>query len=173
MLGVTPEALDAVDVVGGVARLHELVRPVVDAVVVLVAPVDQAVVGAEAVGADDRALVHFILYDLHQRLARDVRHHPRVDLAVALEQAEDDGLALGPAAALSLHAPGAEVALVHLDLARERGLALADLHDPEAEEAVVAVGGVAVQAAEIGAVDGRDVHAEQLQDLPEFSLRNV
>ena len=170
VLGVAPEALDAVDVVARVAPLDELVLPVAHPVMVLVAPVDQAVVGGEAVGVHGRVLGHLSLDCLHQRPAGDVRDDLRVDLSAAFEQAEDDHLAPRPAAPDAPHAPRAEVALVGLDLAVEGAVGLADLGDPDAEQPVVAVDRVAVEARQGGRRERRHVGAEESQQLPELAL---
>lgn len=165
VLGVAPEALDAVDAVARVAPLDELVLPVAHPVMALVAPVHQVVVGREPVGAHDGALGHLAVDDLHQRPARDVRDDLRVDLAAAFEQAEDDRLAP--------HPPRAEAALVGLDLAVEGALGLAGLGDPGPQHAVVAVNRVAVEARQGGRRERRHVGAERPQQLPELALREV
>lgn len=138
VLGVAPEALDAVDVVARVAPLDELVLAVAHPVMVLAAPVHQAVAGREPVGAHDGVLGYPAVDDLHQRPARDVRDDLRADLPAALEQAEDDCLAR-PAAP---HPPCAEAALVGLGLAVEGAIGLGD---PGPQHAVVAVDRVAVE----------------------------
>lgn len=173
VLGVTLEALDAVDAVARVAALDELVLAAAHPVMALAAPVDQAVVGGEPVGVHDGALGHLALDDLHRRPAGDVRHDPRVDLATALEQPEDDRLAPRPAAPDAPHAPRAEVALVGLDLAVEGAVGLANLGDPNAEQPVVAVERVAVEARQGGRRERRHVGAEQPRQLPELALREV
>lgn len=105
VLGVSPEALDAVDMVARVPPLDELVLAVAHPVMVLVTPIDQAVVGREPVSVHYGVLGHLALDDLHQRPAGDVRHDPRIDLAAALEQPEDDCLAPRPRTPLTRLAP--------------------------------------------------------------------
>ena len=87
-LGEPPEAPDAVDVAAGVAPLHELVLTAPRAVAVTVVPVDEAVVGGEAVGVHGRALRDPALHDPRRRLPGDAGDGLRVDLPAALEGAE-------------------------------------------------------------------------------------
>lgn len=173
VLGVSPEALYPVDVVARVAPLDELVLPVADAVVVAVAPVDKAVVGLEAVGVHGRGLVHLALDDLHQRPPGHVGDDLGVDLPASLQKAEHDGLAPGASAPHAPNAPRSEVALVRLHLPLERAVRLAGLGYPAAQHAVVPVHGVAVQARQLGGSERRHVGAEEPQQLPELTLREV
>ena len=126
-LGVAPEALDAVDVM---CAAHELVSAMVDPEVFRAADIDQAVVAPPPVLVDDGFEGDAPADNGLQSSLFSVGHDLRIDLALTLEQAEDTGLAGGPAAALAAHASGAEVGLINFDLPRgERRLALAFLGD--------------------------------------------
>ena len=110
-LGQPPEALDAVDVNGA---LGELVAGMIDAEVA-VAEVDQAIVAALAVGVDDGARIHPAADDALQGWLRAVGNDLGIDLALALDDAEDDALAVGAASAPPLDPTGAEEAFIDLD----------------------------------------------------------
>ena len=116
-LGKAPEAFDTVDVV--VAE-REAVFAVSDAKVLGVAHGNQAIVGAQAVGMDDAAQADLAANHRLQSGFRAVGHDLGIDLAVALEDAKDDGLAERTAAFLSAHATGAEIALIDFDRADKR-----------------------------------------------------
>ena len=113
-LGGVQEALDPVDVV---RASDELVLAVVDTEVLRVPDIDQPVVAAPAVRVDDDLRRHAATDNGLKRGFLVVRHDLRVDLARALQEAEDNGLARGSAASLAAHAPGTEVALIDLDMA--------------------------------------------------------
>src|SRR5690606_18693727 len=122
VLGVAPEALDAVDVA---ASAGELVLAVVDAEVFGVADVDQAVVAGPAVGVDDALEADAAADRLPQRLFLHVGDDLGVDAVAPLEHAEDDGLAPGAPAPLAADASGAEVGLIDFDHPPHRALQLA------------------------------------------------
>lgn len=171
--GVAPEALYAVDAVAGVAAPDELALAVADAVVVPAAPAHEAVVGREAVGVGRRGPVDPALDGLRRRLPRDVRDYLGVDPPDTLEQPEDDGLPPGPAPPHAPHPPGAEVALVRLDLAGEGRPLLADLGYPRPEQSVAAVRGATAEAGRLSRRGGRHVGVERLRQLPELALEEM
>ncbi len=80
-LGITPEALDAVDVVAGMSCVGELVGVVVHAQMPGVAEIDQAVVATPAIAVDDCVEAHFPSDCLTKRRFRVVGHQLGVDLA--------------------------------------------------------------------------------------------
>lgn len=67
-----------------------------------VAEIEQAVVAASGIGVDEGIGVHPFADDALQDRSREVGHNLEKDLAPALEDAEDDGLAVGAAPALAL-----------------------------------------------------------------------
>jgi hypothetical protein len=164
-LGVPPEALDAVDVT---VPAGELVPPVVDPEMPLVADVGQPVVPAPAVGVDRHLRPDLAADHGPERGFGAVGDDLGVDPAVALEDAEHDRLLRRPAAALAADPAGAEVRLVDLDLAAlERPAALALVRRADAELEVDVVDGPDGDAGEAGGVGGREVEAGQPQDPAE------
>jgi len=116
IFSVTPEALDAIDMM---CASHELALPVVDSEVFGVSDINEAVVAAPAIRIDDRFGRDTTANNGLQRGFFTVRHDLRVDAPVALVDAEDDGFTARPATALTAYTARAEVALVEFDLARE------------------------------------------------------
>lgn len=96
-----------------------------------------------------------------------------VDPPDTLEQPEDDGLPPGPAPPHAPHPPGAEVALVRLDLAGEGRPLLADLGYPRPEQSVAAVRGATAEAGRLSRRGGRHVGVERLRQLPELALEEM
>lgn len=88
-LGVTPETLDAVDVAlaGG-----ELVGTMIDSIMFRIADIHQAIIAAPAIGMNDCFRSDATTNNGLQRGLFAVRHDLGVNLAVALQEAEDDGL---------------------------------------------------------------------------------
>ena len=163
-----PEALDAVDVDGAVG---ELVPGVFDAEVT-VAEIDQPVVAAPAIGVDDGAGVHPAADDALQGRPRAVRDDLGVDLALALEDAEDDGLAVGAAPAPALDPARPEEALVDLDDPEQRTLGLTGDQDAFAQAAVEPVHGVAVQTAQRRRLEGGQIGGEVTNQLADLAFRD-
>lgn len=168
-LSHAPEASDAVDV--GAAP-GELVAVMANTVMLLVTHVHDAVVGAEAVRVDRRRQLDFAADNCLKTGLFAVRHDLRINAAIALVDAEDDGLAARPAPAPASDAPRAEVAFVEFDLAREGRLTLAVLGDGLADQRQVAVDRVAVQPRQRGDLSGSQVECKELEELPKFSTRN-
>src|SRR5262249_7770093 len=148
-----PEAFDAVDVHGA---FDELVIAVIDAEVAI-AEIDQAVVAAPAIGVDDGRDIDPTPDNALQRGSGAVWHDLGVDLPGALEDAEHDGLAIGSTTALATNIASAEPALIDFDDAEERTLGFTGHLDPLAQSTVDPVHGVAVQAAELGRLQGRQI----------------
>lgn len=101
-LGKAPGTFDAVDVR---RTPRELIAPVVDPEVPHVTDIYEPIVAASAVAVDDSVWRDPAAYYGQKRAPAAARHDLPIDIAVALEDAEDDSL---PARA--------EVAFVHLDL---------------------------------------------------------
>ena len=93
--------------------------------------------------------------------------------APALEDPEDRGLAPRTPPAAARHAVGAEVALVHLDLADEGTLVGGKKGHALPEERVEAERRLAVQAAELGRLNRRKICAEILEHLPELDFTHA
>src|SRR5947209_2598807 len=108
-LGITPEALYPVDVV---RTAHELVSAVVDPEVFRVADIYEAVVAAPPIRVNDCFEGDTPADDGLKCGLFAVRHDLRVDLALTLQQPEDDGLAARATAALAAHSASAEVRFI-------------------------------------------------------------
>ena len=120
--GQAPEALDAVD---AVKLAGELVLPVLDTEVLVVAEVHQTLIAHPAVGMEHGAEACPAANHRLQCGFGGIGHDGRVDLVAALEQAEDDGLPTCSAAVLAAHALWAEVGFVGLQHSLQRRLPLA------------------------------------------------
>jgi hypothetical protein len=87
-----PEVLDAVDV-GRTGR--GFIFAMMDAIVLFIAKVHQAIVGFEPIGIDDRIETNPILDNRHQRLYRAVFNDLGIDFTLPLDQPENNDLAFG------------------------------------------------------------------------------
>ena len=88
--GITPEALNAVDMV---RASGELVCSMLDSKVLRVADINQTVVAAPAITVDDRLGCDPTATNGLYSSFPTVGHNLCIDLAVALQEAKDDGLA--------------------------------------------------------------------------------
>ena len=119
MFGITPEALDAVDMCRAAHELAAL--PMVDSEVLRVAHVNQTVIATPPIRIDDRFRSDAATNNGLKSGLFAVRHNLCVDLAVTLQETEDDGLTRGPAPPLAANPSGTEVRLIDFDFAgRER-----------------------------------------------------
>src|SRR5215203_4105180 len=168
-LGEAPEALDPIDVARATG---ELILVVLDPVVLGVADIHESVVADVGVGVQRARQLDTSLDDVLQGLTPHVRHHLRIDLAVPLQQAEDDDLLAGTPAMSAWNAPRTEVALIELDLAGKRGLCLAGLGEPDADPTVESVRGIAMHARQLGCLRGREIQGEAAQEIPKTGLAN-
>ena len=168
-LSDAPEPLDAVDMA---VAAHELVAVMTDSVMLPISHVDDAVVGAKAVRMNRRRELDPATNNGLQLGFCAVRDDLGEHAAVALVDAEDDGLATRAAPPLAAHAAGAEVTLVEFDLASKRRLALTVGGDRSPNQAQVAVDCIAVQGRQGGDLRGRQIECKELEQLPEFSPRN-
>ncbi len=97
---------------------------------------------------------------------------PHVHHAVPLADAEHDGLLTGAAPGLALDAARAEVALVDLDMPAKGALELARLGHALAQTTEKSIDGVAVEAGELGDLDGREISGHVPQKSADNTLRN-
>lgn len=117
-------------------------------------------------------------YDLWGHAAADnglqsgllaVSHDLGVDLAVTLQETEDDGLARCATATLAAPATSTEVRLIDSDLARrERRLALAFFGEAAAAFEKDHSEALARQARQMRDISGSQIEREQAQELTEF-----
>src|SRR5205085_11855470 len=92
---------------------HELVLTMIDSEVLRVADIHQAVIAAPAVRVDDGLSSHATANNGLQCGFLAVGHDFCVNTTVTLEDAEDNGLATGPAASLATDSTSAEVAFIN------------------------------------------------------------
>lgn len=114
MFSKRPESFNAIDVVLGSPVNQGLA--VADRMVL--AQPFQGVVATEGVRVVDRALPGFLSNHGHQFFLGNMLHNPRIDLAIALQQAKYDVFTLCSSTAHAL-APAAKVGLIHFYLAIE------------------------------------------------------
>ncbi len=126
-LCVAPEAFDAVDVIAANGATTKLVASMIDAQVLLVAHVHQAVVALEAVRVDDRAKVHFASNRGHNHAFFTTLDDLGVDLAVPLAHSKHDRRSTGASASFAFGTTRPEVAPVDFNVLSERSLELARL----------------------------------------------
>ena len=156
-LGVAPEAFDAVDVIAANGATTELVASMIDAQVLLVAHVHQAVVALEAVGVDDRAEIHFASHRGQNHTLFTTLDDLGVDLAMSLAHTKHDRLSACTSASFAFDTTRPEVAFVNFDVPSERSLELARLSHALAQRREQTVHRVAVQRGEL-----RDLHRRQI-----------
>lgn len=160
MLGKAPESLDAVDVVlgspihQGLAVAHRMV----------LAQSLEGVVAPEGVRVVDRTLPSLLSDNGHQLLLAHMLHNPRIDHAIALQQAKYNVFALCSSSSLSL-ASAAKVGLVHLHLAIEfASLKLGHVVDGLAQSLIEAGNRLVITAKIMGKTVRRLLLVESLDD---------
>lgn len=99
-----------------------------------------------------------------------VGHDLGVDLAVALEKTEYDGLAVGATTAFATDTASTEVGFIHFDGTIERRFPLTSLGDPlpylEKNRTNRAQGNIR----QCGGIGGRKIHGKKTDQPPKFSL---
>ena len=114
VFGISPEALDAIDVV---RSQGELVVAMIDSMMACVAEIDQAVVAHPAVGVDHGFQIGMAANHRSQRGFCNIRDDLGIDLAITFEQTEDDGLGSGASPALAANTPRPEVRFIRFEIA--------------------------------------------------------
>ena len=114
VLGITPEALDAVDVAAGVTIDEG--APVNYHVMLAVAL--EGLVTPESIGVVDRALACVGLDMAHELLGREVGDHPSIDPSIPFQQVKHETFA-GSSPTAFAFATAAEVGFIRFDLALE------------------------------------------------------
>ena len=110
--GERPEALDPVYVPGFICKF---IHMVVDAKMFLKTEIDKTVITPPSIRVDDHVEPHFAAYNGEQSAFLAVRDDLRVNPPVALENAEHDRFAAGPAPALAGDSAAAKIRFVDLD----------------------------------------------------------
>lgn len=169
-LGVAPEALDAVDVIPANHTAAELVGVVIDPQMLAIPHIDQAVVTPPAVGMDDAVEGDFPANRGQKHRFRAVGDDLGVDLVVSFVDAEDGGLPSRAASGLALDPAGSEVAFIDLDGAAEGPFEFAGFGHSLTQAGEQAVEGVAVEAGELGDLDGGEIGGDMAEEPPESGL---
>jgi|SRR3989344_1132774 len=114
MLGKTPKSLNAVNVILGslVDHVFRMIN------LVMFAPALERIVASKLVCVVDRTLSSLFPDNLHEFIGRDSFYNPCVNPPISLQKAKYNAFALGSTSTPPF-ASATEVALVHLDLARQ------------------------------------------------------
>ena len=166
-----PETLDAIDMHAAAADKDTVA--VLDAEMFAVPEVDQAVVANPAVGMNDAGQRDAPANNGPQSGLFGVGHDLRVDAALALEDAKDDRLAAGSAAAFAANPTAAEIRFVDFHGAADRGMFFALARHANPEGLKVAVDRAAADMRELRHFRGFEIERKQAHDLPKFGLRNM
>src|SRR5437764_10906122 len=116
-LGKAPEALNTINMM---VATRELVFTVIDSEVLRVSNINQAVITAPPVRVDDCSERDATANNGLQSDFLAVRHDFCVNAPIALEDAEDNGLARSATASLTSYTASAEVGLVNARLRKRR-----------------------------------------------------
>ena len=163
--GETPEGLDAIDVSAAMGKGFCFI----DADMLVVADVHEAVIAAPAIGEEDAGGIDLAPENGLESLSRAVRDDLRVDAALALIDAEDRLFKGGATAAARTLAPAkpcwTKIGFISLDDA-DHMLKLRKLMsvDQPAEEHVMAIECVAIEPQEQGRFARRNVQREAFDD---------
>ena len=111
--GKAPEAFDAVNVIGADGKF--IVR-MVDSIVLLVAQIDDAVIGPKPVGMDGRKHIDFAFDNRIKRFTRAIRNDLGINLSVSFVDAENDSFAVSSTATLAANTPCTKIRFVQLYL---------------------------------------------------------
>ena len=168
--GVTPEAFDPVNVVGAICPTRELVAAMVDAQVLLISQVHQAVVPPPAVGMDDAVERDYASNRPLEPGFGEIGDQLGVHLAVAFEAAEDRRFLPGAPPGFAFDASRTKVTFIHLDRAAEREVGLASLGHPQTKAGEKTVDGDAVQDRQMRDMTGSEIGGDVPHEATENSL---
>jgi len=168
--GEAPKTFNPIDVVFTAGKL---VFMMMDAVM-FVTTQNEALVGLPTIGLDGGGGEHLPLDDRHQCLLGTVFDDLGEDLAPALEQADDGRLAAGSAPPFATDPARPKIGLIHLDLSGERpGLVHRQFQNPQPQQIVIMLHGVAVQSQQHARGQGWNVQRKHLHQRPHFGLGNL
>lgn len=173
-LGEAPEGFDAVDMSAAVGKGLSFV----DAQVLIVADIDQAIVTGPAIGADDALRVDPPPNDGPQSIGRAIVNDLRINLPLALEDAEDGLLERATAAQTRQRsAPDAarpEVTFIHFDYSSERPALAHPLQTDEQPEALVkGVDSLAIELQQPGRLRRRQIETKALHNFSDPIARQL
>lgn len=151
----------------------KLVVAVADAMMPRVAKIDQAVVAHPAIGVNDRWQIGMAANHGPQRGFCDIGNNLGVDLVIAFEQTEHDGLGAGSSSAFAAHAPRAEVGLIGFEVALERRMTRAFFSHPLAQTEKDWVDAAHRQPGHLSRLRGRQIQSKTAQENTKFGLGNL
>lgn len=147
-LSEAPEALDAVDMTVATSKL---IRTMMNSEVLGVTDIDQSVIAAPSITVDDRFGCNATTNNGLQGGFLAVWYDLGIDLAISLQETEDDGLAGCATPALATNPSSAEVRFINFDFARrERRAALAILSHTLTDFQIARVDCFVRQASQLG-----------------------
>jgi hypothetical protein len=165
-LGVSPEALDPVDVVRAVGLAGELISAMIHPQMLLVSQVHQAVVPAPAVGMNDTVERDFAPNRPLKHGFGAIGDPFGVDFAIAFEDAEDRRLLSSAAPGLASDASRTKVTFIDFDGAAERTFDLARLGHSQPQASQEAIDGVAIEPRQLRDLDGSEIGRHVAQKTP-------
>ena len=168
-LGVTPKALDAVDVN---AAPGELVVAVVDPQMLVKADIDQPVIAAPAVRVNHAGNVGLASDDGLKDNLGGIGDNFGINVLAAFEQTKYDRLLTCATAAKSANTARSKVRLIGFELTAQGRDLLAVVGKPAANAQVNAVDRAKRHAAELGAIGGSQIHGEVAHDLSKLGFTN-
>ena len=173
-LGEAPEGFDAVDMSAAVGKGLLLV----DAHVPVVADIDQAIVTGPAIGAEDALRVDPPPNDGPQSIGRAIVNDFRVDLPLALEDAEDGLFERAATAQTRQRAASdsarSEVTFIHFDYSSERPALVHPLQADEEPEALVkGVDRLAIELQQPGRLSRRQIETKAFHHFSDSIARQL
>ena len=166
-LGVAPEGLDAVDVVGASG---ELVLAVVDSEVAFVADVDEPVIALPTVSMNNTLISHSALDNRFQSFSGAIFENIGVNFAAPLKQADNGNFTTRAPTSLPSDAACAKVAFIDFNAPFERCLPVAFLGDPDPDRLQMAVNAGPVDAHDLCDLDCLQIKRKEAVELPELVI---
>ena len=139
---VAPKAFYAIDMA---ALIGKLIVSVVDPEMLLVPDINQAVIATPSIGMDDAFDADSTSDNRLKRGAATIRHDLGINLALALENAKDNGFTARATTSESFGTARSEVAFVNFDFSENWSLSLAKLDDSLTQAHERPVHGISVQ----------------------------
>ncbi len=166
MFGITPERLNAVDML---CASGKFIRAMTDSEVLAVTDINESVIPAPAVTMDNRLWRDPTANNGLQSSFLAVRNDLGINLAIALQQSEDDSLTARSATAFASHATSTKVRFVNFDFAaRQRRIALRFFTDTTADFEKDHCHTLARQTRELGDIRGGKIKRKVAQQLAKF-----
>lgn len=140
---VAPKAFYAIDMA---TLIGKFIVSVVDPEMLLVSDIHQAVIATPSIGMDDAFDADSASDNRLKRGTAAIRHDLGINLALALEDAKDNGFTARATTSESFDTARPEVAFINFDFSEHWGLSLTVLSDSLAQGHEIPVYGISVQA---------------------------